>query len=83
MEGQETRVVHLKREKGKIVEDCDVYIGRQWKKGGWDLEESKWHNPYQIKRGYCDRDQCLEKYKNYVSQNETLMSELHELKGKR
>ncbi|WBR14866.1 hypothetical protein pkur_cds_692 [Pandoravirus kuranda] len=44
-----TRVVRLQRSGGRIVQDCDVYIGRRWKMGGWDLPQSEWANPYSVR----------------------------------
>ena len=32
-----TSVVRIRRHKGKIVQDCDVYIGRNMYMGGWQL----------------------------------------------
>jgi hypothetical protein len=52
-----------------------VYIGREVKKGGWDLPCSKWHNPY---RG----EQAIEKYEEYLVHSK-LMDALEELKGKK
>ena len=53
-------------------EPYDVYIGRP----------SKWGNPYKIGRDGT-RKEVLEKYREYILNNEYLMSCLHELKGKR
>lgn len=44
-----TRVVKLRRSGGCIVQDCDVYIGRRWTVGGWDLPQSEWANPYSVR----------------------------------
>lgn len=44
-----TRVVKLRRSGGRIVQDCDVYIGRRWTVGGWDLPQSEWANPYSVR----------------------------------
>jgi hypothetical protein len=75
-------VVHLRRSKGKIVQDCDVYIGRACNMGGWRLSQSKWYNPYSIKQ--YGRDGCLDRYKTYIESNENnLLNDLHELAGKR
>lgn len=41
-----TTFVCLKKEKGKIVQDCDVYIGRKMTQGGWNLEESIYCNKF-------------------------------------
>lgn len=36
------------------------YIGRAWVKGGYNLEESMWHNPYFIKKDATpqEREAC-------------------------
>jgi hypothetical protein len=75
-------VVHLRRSKGKIVQDCDVYIGRACNMGGWRLAQSKWHNPYSVKQ--YGRDGALNRYKTYIESNENnLLNDLHELAGKK
>ena len=75
-------VVHLRRSKGKIVQDCDVYIGRVCNMGGWRLSQSKWHNPYSVKK--YGRDGALDRYKKYIESNQNyLRDDLHELAGKR
>jgi hypothetical protein len=76
---ESTTVVHIKRRDGKVVQDCDVYIGRAWNRGGWNLEQSKWHNPF---KG-VDRDTMLTKYEAHVRSKPDLMEALGELKGKR
>ncbi len=37
-----TSVVRIRRYKGEIVQDCDVYIGRNMFMGGWQLRQSIW-----------------------------------------
>lgn len=75
-------VVHLRRLKGEIVQDCDVYIGRACNMGGWKLPQSKWHNPYSVKE--YGRDGALERFRAYIESNENhLLDDLHELSGKR
>jgi Domain of unknown function (DUF4326) len=67
-----TRVVN------KYTEPFDVYIGRG----------SKWGNPYSWKPGtkakymVSSREEAIQKYKEWVLQQPTLMNSLHELKGK-
>lgn len=46
---QTPTLVRIRRSNNKIVQDCDVYIGRAITQGGWNLRDSKWHNPYKIK----------------------------------
>lgn len=75
-------VVHLRRLKGKVVQDCDVYIGRACNMGGWRLPQSKWYNPYSVKQ--YGRDGALDRYRKYIEANENnLLNDLHELAGKR
>jgi hypothetical protein len=35
-------VVRIRRSKGEVVQDCDVYIGRRLTMGGWRLAASEW-----------------------------------------
>jgi hypothetical protein len=53
-------------------ESYDVYVGRP----------SKWGNPFPLLREE-DREKVLEKYKEYLLNNDQLVLSLHELKGKR
>lgn len=50
----------------------DVYIGRP----------SKWGNPFVIGKD-GSREEVIEKFRNYLSQNVKLLSELYELRDKR
>lgn len=65
-------VVHCKKEK------YDVYIGRP----------SKWGNPYSHKEGTLakykvnTREEAIQKYREYILNNQDLLKDLHELKGK-
>lgn len=52
-------------------EAYDVYIGRP----------SIWGNPFIIGKDGT-REEVIEKYRNWILNNEYLMSRLHELKGK-
>jgi hypothetical protein len=67
-----TKVVHLMREK------YDVAIDRS----------SKWGNPFTHKDGtmakfkVATREEAIEKYREYILNNEELMNSLDELKGK-
>lgn len=76
----DTTVVHLKRAKGVVVQDCDIYIGRQCYMGGWKLPASKWANPYSVKKYGAD---AIPLYEEYVRNNQTLMNDIEELRGKR
>ena len=58
-------VVHLKRKNGKVIQNCDIYIGRQCNMGGWNLNSSKWANPFTVKE--CGTvEVAIEKYRDYV-----------------
>ena len=51
--------------------DDAVYIGRP----------SKWGNPFAIGRDGT-RQEVVQKYKDYILSNESLLSQIHELRGK-
>ena len=75
------QVVHLKKEKVKIVQDCYVYIGNEISNLSWQLMESKWHDPYHMRWDLLP-SQRLEKYKVYIMNNLYLVKRLKELRGK-
>jgi hypothetical protein len=77
-----TTVVRLKKRNGIIIQDCDIYIGRACSMGGWNLEQSKWANPFTI-REYGSVEKVCDKYREYILKNNDLMNSLHELEGKR
>lgn len=77
-----TTCVKIKRSKGLIVVDCDIYIGRRCVMGGWDLPHSEWANPFILGEHATTREELLEMYLDYVISNPELMASLHELKGK-
>lgn len=73
-------VVRIRRRGGEIVQDCEVYIGRACYMGGWSLPQSKWHNPFSAK--IYSREESLAKYREHITSNAELMSQIGELKGK-
>ena len=76
-----SHVVRIRRKAGDLVQGCDVYIGGEVKRGGWDLPCSEWQNPYK----FCSRDKydSLIRYENYLRRDRPdLMARLHELEGK-
>ena len=77
-----TTVVRIKRKNKEIVQDCDVYIGRSCFMGGWNLNPSKWANPYTI-QDCGTAEKAIEKYRKYIMTKPELLASLHELKGKR
>jgi hypothetical protein len=58
------RVVHLKIAGGKIVQDCDAYIGRQCFRGGWQLRKSPWANPFSANK--YTREGAIDEYRRYI-----------------
>lgn len=76
----QTRVVRIRRKNGQVVQDCDVYIGRACKLGGWNLEESKWSNPFHIKEH--GREKSLALFREYIIRRPDLLSQIEELRGK-
>ena len=77
-----TTVVKLQRRNGRVVTDCDVYIGRRWSMGGWRLPQSKWHNPFTVKQ--CGSAvNAIKRYEEYLREQAGLRKSLHELQGKR
>ena len=75
-------IVRIKRKNGVIIQDCDIYIGRQCNMGGWRLEKSKWYNPFSISS--CgSAENAVKKYEEYIINNEKLMKDLPELFGKK
>ena len=74
------KVVRIRRNKHGIVQDCDLYIGRAINYGGWNLSQSKWHNPFTIKK-YGSVQKVCELYLQYII-NSDLFHDLPELKGK-
>ncbi len=78
-----TVVVHIKRDQGQITQDCDVYIGRECKMGGWNLSQSIWYNPFSLQKYGGDRTKVLQLYEKYIRNNASLLSRIDELQGKR
>jgi hypothetical protein len=76
-------VVHLRRYRGKIVQDCDVYIGRKVCLGGWNLPFSKWGNPFSAHSLGDNVPKSVQLYEEYIRRNPHLLNDLPELKGKR
>lgn len=75
-------VVHLKRSRGVVIQDCDIYIGRRINMGGWSLPESKWANPFKVNTP-TDLPESLRLYEQHVRSNPDMISCLHQLSGKR
>ncbi|AVK77407.1 hypothetical protein pmac_cds_719 [Pandoravirus macleodensis] len=76
-----TRVVKLKRNGGRIMQDCDVYIGRRWTIGGWDLPQSEWANPYSV-RAVGSAAEAVRLYEHeHLPRHPELLAKVGSLKG--
>lgn len=60
-----TKVVCIKRKNNKIIQDCDIYIGRQVPKG-WNLSKSIFANPYKIDTSFEDKSAGKTIYVNTI-----------------
>ncbi|BBI30470.1 DUF4326 domain-containing protein [Acanthamoeba castellanii medusavirus] len=77
------RITHANKDDPNLV-----YIGREWNKGGYDLKESKWHNPFFLKKDAtpAERQKCLDEFRSHITSKygcgKYLMRALPELAGK-
>jgi hypothetical protein len=79
-----TKVVKIMRRGGRIVQDCDIYIGRRITRGGWNLPQSKWHNPFpRPSNSLIARREAIAKYETYIRNSPALLRSLPELEGRR
>lgn len=77
-----TSVVRLRRRGAMLVQGCDVYIGRKQNRGGWQLSESIWANPFTVKSCGSNAEACR-RYEAYIRyERPDLMARLSELQGK-
>lgn len=72
------KVVRIR--KGFLDSPNNIYIGRECRRGGWDLDESEWHNPFPI-RNY-GLENSLRLFENYLRDNDELMCKIPSLSGK-
>lgn len=82
-EGPPTQVVRIARKAGKVVQDCDVYIGRRCTMGGWDLPQSKWANPFPVRECPGGVRESVDRFTSYLLENPVLLCKIPELRGKR
>lgn len=73
-----TRVVKIKRSEGVVIQFCDIYIGRACNRGGWNLPQSKWHNPFTVKE---HGTAACALYETYIRAS-PLIHDIEELRGK-
>jgi hypothetical protein len=77
-------VVRMRRSGGRVTQDCDVYIGRACFRGGWELPESKWHNPFSVAScGAGGVELAVQKFEHYIRGRPDLLAALPELAGRR
>lgn len=80
-----TKVVRIRRKGGVVVQDCDVYIGRQMTQGGWNLPTSEWANPIKIGPNMTRAD-VVSAYEDVllgkIRADPTTVDRLHALRGK-
>jgi len=74
------KLVRIRRNKSSIMQNCDLYIGRANNMGGWNLLQSKWANPFTIKK-YGTAAKACDLYLNYII-NSDLFHDLPELESK-
>lgn len=60
--------------------DNTLYIGRNMNFYVKGTFQSKWHNPFPVKK--YGRDKCLELFEEYIKNNKSLYDNLDELKEK-
>lgn len=77
-----TRVVGLKRKNGRVLVDCEIYIGRECKRGGWNLEQSIWANPFTVTSCGGDISVAIKKFETHLMNSPALLNRIGELKGK-
>lgn len=85
----ETTVVNVsKKELGNYkdfvewsADPSNVYIGRNMSFYVKGAKASKWANPFDVKK--FGRERCIEKYKDYLLSNRSLLNSIMELKGKK
>ena len=75
------KIVRIRRKNGKIIQDCDVYVGRACYQGGWKLPKSKWANPFKVSECGSAEEACR-KYRSYLLNDPALVVSLSELCGK-
>ncbi len=80
-----TSLVRIRRNKDKIIQDCDIYIGKKANKGGWKLKESIFANPFSEKK--FGKEKAINYYRNHLEyrlyHEEDFREELAKLKGKK
>jgi len=76
---RETRLVRIRRERGEVIQGCDIYIGRACHRGGWELPKSPFCNPFSLKGR--TRNEVLLLYLQYLYSS-GLVREILQFEGK-
>jgi len=74
-------IIKLQRKNGRVVQGCDVYIGRRCVMGGWNLPQSKWANKNTV-RECGSAEMAVKLYREDILNSPDLILDLIELEGK-
>ena len=61
-------LVRPRRVDGRVVSSFDVYIGQEWKRGGWDFTESETLRGAPAASAYVERIHWLAAYRDFAAQ---------------
>lgn len=76
-----TKVVRIQRSCDKVLQGCDIYIGRACSMGVKSPPpQSKWANPVTV-RNEGSAATAVSKYNEYILKNPVLRKDLEELRG--
>jgi hypothetical protein len=75
------KVINLRGRAPRVVPEGAVYVGGRIKRGGWDLPQSKWANPFKIGRDGT-REEVLAQYERWLRAAPGLMAALPELRDR-
>lgn len=78
-----TQAVRLRKYYGKVIQECDEYVGRYIENDTWQLPESMWANPYLPSDFGGSMTLTLFMYKQHILNDQFLYDQLHTLRGKR
>lgn len=64
---KKTKVVHMRRMNGLLVQPYDIYIGREWKTRSWNLSQSPTLEDAPSPKAFTSRDEWLAAYRTYAT----------------
>lgn len=76
---KKSKIVNIKMIDG-IRPEYDIYIGRSLNYPKAKFSQSKWHNPYSVKK--FGRKKALKLYEEYIRNTPELWNSLYELQDK-